>query len=103
MRRALQVDASHVRIGGERWRAALDACVASLARGLGIDGDSGVEVEAHLYKMVFYEAGGFFVKHRDTEKEPGMFGTFAVQLPTVTGFEGGNLVVRHAGKKKTID
>ena len=103
VRRALQVDASRVSIGGEGWRAALDSCVASLARGLGIDGDSGVEVEARLYKMVFYEAGGFFVKHRDTEKEPGMFGTLAVQLPTVTGFEGGNLIVRHAGKKKTID
>ena len=103
VRRALQVDASRVSIGGEGWRAALDSCIASFARGLGIDGDSGVEVEAHLYKMVFYEAGGFFVKHRDTEKEPGMFGTLAVQLPTVTGFEGGNLIVRHAGKKKTID
>ncbi|ORZ29152.1 hypothetical protein BCR44DRAFT_1372848, partial [Catenaria anguillulae PL171] len=37
--------------------------------------------------------GCHFVKHRDTEKEPRMFATLVVQLPSV--HQGGQLVVYH--------
>ena len=43
--------------------------------------DEGEEVAANLYKMVLYKERGHFKAHRDTEKEPGMFGTLIIQLP----------------------
>lgn len=58
-----------------------------------LEGNNEVQVEANLYKLLFYEAGGHFKMHRDTEKEPGMFATLIVQLPTEGGYEGGALVV----------
>jgi hypothetical protein len=48
-----------------------------------------------LYKMLVYTQGGHFVKHRDTEKEPNMFGTLIVHLPA--SHQGGDLVVSHCG------
>ena len=45
------------------------------------------------YKLLVYEVGGHFLYHRDTEKEPGMFATMVVQLPSKC--VGGNLVVKH--------
>jgi hypothetical protein len=51
--------------------------------------------------MLLYEKDGHFVKHCDTEKEPGMFGTMILHLPCK--YTGGELVVEHKGQKKTID
>lgn len=59
-----------------------------------LEGDDEVQVEAHLYKLLFYETGGHFKAHRDTEKEPGMFATLIVQLPTVGGYKGGKVVIK---------
>jgi hypothetical protein len=55
-------------------------------------------VEAHLYKMLLYEKGGHFLRHKDTEKEIGMFGSLLIQLPAE--HEGGELVVEHLKWKK---
>ncbi|EFJ21279.1 hypothetical protein SELMODRAFT_417764 [Selaginella moellendorffii] len=41
-----------------------------------------IQVEAHLYKLLVYDSDGHFKLHRDTEKEPGMFATLILQLPT---------------------
>ncbi len=53
--------------------------------------------KVNLYKLLLYPAGGHFATHRDTEKEPGMFGTLIVQLPA--GHKGGALAVRHNGEE----
>ena len=60
-------------------------------------------MEARLYKLLVYEAGGHFKSHRDTEKEPGMFGTLLVQLPVEGGHTGGQLSIRHLGRKESWD
>ncbi len=52
-------------------------------------------VKATCYKLLLYEEGDFFLPHRDTEKEQGMFGTLVLQLPS--SYTGGALVVRHEG------
>jgi len=97
VRRSWQISTDHVRIGGKRWKAALDEVVARVASGLGVsDG-----VEAQFYKLLVYETGGFFVDHRDTEKSPGMFATLVIALPSRS--LGGELVVRHAGREARID
>ena len=41
--------------------------------------------------MLLYKKGGHFKKHRDTEKEKGMFGTLIIQLPSI--YTGGELIV----------
>eukprot|EP01040_Poterioochromonas_malhamensis_P023567 gene23567-28942_t len=54
--------------------------LTSLKKHLGLDTYT-MDVHATLYKMLLYEEGGHFLPHRDTEKEPGMFGTFLLQIP----------------------
>jgi len=58
------------------------------------------DVTAMPYKMLLYEPGSHFEEHRDTEKEPGMFGTLIVQLPSI--FEGGGLVVKHPDESEFV-
>ena len=58
-------------------------------------------VAADFYKLLVYDAGSFFVEHRDTEKAPGMFATLMIVLPSV--HRGGELVVRHLGREVVLD
>jgi predicted 2-oxoglutarate/Fe(II)-dependent dioxygenase YbiX len=97
VRRTWQVDSAAVRIGGRQWEKTLGNLVAQAALGLGVNGP----VSADFYKLLVYDAGGFFVDHRDTEKVPGMFATMVLVLPSVHG--GGELVVKHAGRETPFD
>jgi hypothetical protein len=51
-------------------------------------------LEAHLYKLLLYEPGSFFLAHRDGEKLDRMVATLVIALPSA--YEGGELVVRPA-------
>lgn len=97
VRRSWQISPELVRLGGRGWAATLEAILSRLAEGLGVEGP----VSASLHKLLLYEAGGFFVGHRDTEKLPGMFGTLVIVLPSL--FSGGGLVVRHKGREMQLD
>lgn len=78
-------------------RSSVRATSVSAARGLGV-----IEpVTADFYKLLIYDAGSFFVDHRDTEKVPGMFATLVIVLPSA--HSGGELVVRHLGREVTLD
>jgi hypothetical protein len=48
-----------------------------------------------------YDAGSFFVSHRDTEKAPGMFATLVIVLPSL--YTGGELLVRHRGQEARLE
>jgi predicted 2-oxoglutarate/Fe(II)-dependent dioxygenase YbiX len=97
VRRTWQIDAGRVRIEGRHWAETLEAIVARVAEGLGVAGP----VEAELYKLLVYDAGSFFVRHRDTEKAPGMFATLAIVLPSL--YTGGELIVRHRDREVRLD
>ena len=84
VRRTWQIDAERVRIDGKHWPDTLNAIVARVTEGLGIDGP----VEADLYKLLIYDQGSFFVPHRDTEKLPGMFATLVLALPSLVTMLG---------------
>jgi hypothetical protein len=43
----------------------------------------------HLHKLLLYQPGDFFVRHRDAYKAEGMFATVIVMLPVEGGFSGG--------------
>ena len=57
-------------------------------------------IKAELYKLLVYDPGAFFLRHRDTEKSPGMFGTLVIVLPSEHA--GGELVVSHGEKEVTV-
>ncbi|OJW20501.1 MAG: hypothetical protein BGO49_04650 [Planctomycetales bacterium 71-10] len=97
VRRVWEVDAGLVALSGEGWDETLTEVVAEVAKELGL-GDS--EIHAHLYKLLLYEPGGFFLPHRDGEKLDGMVATLVVNLPSE--HEGGELIVRHDGRRKMV-
>ncbi len=58
------------------------------------------DVSAHLYRLLVYEVGGFFLPHRDGEKQGGMVATLVITLPCKHA--GGELIVRHERKEATL-
>jgi len=97
VRRTWQIDASKLTLGGKHWQESLQAMVSRVATGLGVSG----EVKAELYKLLLYDAGSFFIRHRDTEKAAGMFATLVIGLPST--YSGGELVVKHQQQQVTLD
>lgn len=97
VRRTWQIDAKRVKLSGKYWQGNLDDMVKRAAAGLGVAGS----VSAELYKLLVYDAGGFFVSHRDTEKTAGMFGTMVVVLPST--YCGGELVIQLQQQQVKLD
>ena len=97
VRKVWQISPQKLSIGGKGWERSLQALTARIATDLGC---SPGRVTAEFYKLLIYEKGGFFAAHRDTEKSPGMFGTLVFALPSA--HEGGDLLVRHAGRETII-
>ena len=93
-----QIGAERIALSGGAWPETLAGILDRAASGLGCPPE---RLEARLYKLLVYEPGGFFSPHRDTEKAPGMIGTLTISLP-VAG-EGGELIVRHAGRETAVD
>ena len=93
-----QVDSTRVRLSGKTWPDTLAKILDAAATGLGCP--SG-RLDAHLYKLLAYETGGFFSPHRDTEKADGMIATLSISLPTVGS--GGELIVRHRDREVRMD
>ena len=58
-------------------------------------------VRAELYKLLLYEEGAFFDRHRDSEKAEGMFATLIVALPSRHG--GGDVQISFGNQRKTLN
>jgi hypothetical protein len=97
VRRTWQIGAERVHIGGRHWANSLATILARSATGLGVM----EPVTAELYKMLIYDTGSFFVRHRDTEKVPGMFATLVIVLPSL--HTGGELLIRHRDREVRLD
>lgn len=98
VRKVWQIPAERVQIGGRSWAASFEEIMNRVAAGLGCETAT---VSAELYKLLIYDPGGFFLAHRDTEKTDGMFATLVLVLPSE--HQGGELVIRHAGREATVD
>ena len=98
VRKVWQVPPEKISFEGKGWASRFVELVARVAEGLGLPPK---EVRAEFYKLLVYDEGGFFMPHRDTEKAGGMFGTLVVALPSA--HEGGELLVRHAGREAVVD
>jgi predicted 2-oxoglutarate/Fe(II)-dependent dioxygenase YbiX len=103
VRRALQVPAARVTVGPAGWAAALAHTVARAVAALGVGNAAAQGITAQLDKLILYESGGHFQPHKDTEKAAGLFATLVVQLPVEGGHEGGNLVIRHCGRRVRVN
>ena len=93
-----QIDAARIRLAGAGWPDTFRRVLTPAADGLGCPAD---RLDAQLYKLLIYESGGFFASHRDTEKADGMIATLSISLPVAGA--GGDIVVRHRGRERTID
>jgi hypothetical protein len=79
------------------WNSAVATVLRPIAEQLGLPAES---LEARLYKLLVYDKGGFFLRHRDSEKHERMVASLVIVLPNP--FEGGTLVVRHGTAKLTL-
>jgi hypothetical protein len=100
VRQGWQIDAAKVTLDGRD--EYLQSIVVQSCQELGFSSEriAQLGVHARLHKLLFYEAGGHFAAHCDTEKEAGMFGTLILQLPSP--FTGGAFTVSHQGETKTF-
>ena len=98
IRSAWEIDAHQLHFKGKAWETFLNNVIEKTKEDLGIED---YEISSHLYKMLIYETGDFFLPHRDSEKEKGMFGTMVVTLPSK--YVGGDLIVKFEGEEENID
>ncbi len=97
VRRVWELDPAKFQLTNPQWDAFIDSIVKEIRSELGLQN---LELNAHLYKLLVYEKGGFFLPHKDGEKLDGMVATLVVALPAVHA--GGELVVSHEGKSQVI-
>jgi hypothetical protein len=98
VRRVWEIDADQVSLTNPQWLAILQQTISTIQSELGLENQ---KLKAHLYKLLLYEPGSFFLSHRDGEKLDRMVGTLVIVLPSM--HEGGELVIRHDGREETID
>lgn len=98
VRSAWEIDADQIKFVNKKWGEFIAGIVRQIKPSMGLDGFS---VSANLYKLLIYQKGDFFLPHKDSEKEPGMFGTLIIGLPS--RHTGGELVVKFDGCSETID
>jgi hypothetical protein len=98
VRDAWEIDAAQITFDNPKWLKLIETIVGEVKVGLGIETH---EVRASLYKLLVYEKGHFFLPHKDSEKEKGMFGTLVVGLPSE--HTGGALHVRFDGREEIAD
>ena len=89
-RRVWRMEPDRFSLTNPDWERFLAEMVALVQDELGLEKQ---ELTSHLYDLLVYEPGGFFLPHRDGEKLDRMVATLVVVLPST--HEGGELVVRH--------
>src|SRR5690625_3280895 len=98
VRRVKELDPKEFSINNPAWTKFIDKAVKQIKSDLGLGGHV---ISAHLFKLLIYKTGDFFLPHKDTEKEKGMFGTMVVGLPS--HYSGGELVISFEGEKVVSD
>jgi len=97
VRSVWELDAGQFQISNPDWDRLIDLIIGKMQQKLGL---KKCKLDAHLYKLLVYEQGSFFLPHRDGEKLDRMVATLVVVLPSV--HEGGVLIVSHDGHQREI-
>jgi hypothetical protein len=98
VRKGREIDAKHFKLQNPQWAKLLNNLTADIKTSLGLEEYT---IEAHLYKLLMYQKGDFFLPHKDSEKEDGMFGSLVIGLPS--DYTGGELVVSFDGEEVIAD
>ena len=98
VRRVWALDPQHFTLTNPKWPDFIQSRLTHVQEQLGLEDQ---DLTYHLYQLLVYEPGSFFLPHQDGEKLDGMVGTLVVVLPSI--YEGGELIVRHCGHEETID
>ena len=97
VRRVWEMDPACFKLTNPKWQQLIESILYEVQQRLGLEER---KLSAHLYKLLVYEKGSFFLPHRDGEKLDGMVATLIVALPSV--HEGGELIIRHEGRVHEI-
>ena len=97
VRRVWEMDPAHFELTNPKWEALIESILDEVRQCLGLEER---KLSAHLYKLLLYEKGSFFLSHRDGERLDAMVATLIVALPSA--HEGGELVVRYEGREHEI-
>ena len=97
VRSVWEMDSAHFELANPKWGTLIKSILKEVQQNLGIEE---CKLSAHLYKLLVYEKGSFFLPHRDGERLDAMVATLIVALPSV--HEGGELVVRHESQEHEI-
>ena len=97
VRRVWELDPESFRLTNPKWVELLDRITNETRVALGLEQHT---LKAHLYKLLIYEEGGFFLAHRDGEKLDGMVATLVIALPS--SHSGGELIITHEGKRYEV-
>ncbi len=97
VRRVWELDPGQFQLTNPKWDKLVAAILQDVQRALGLEDR---KLAAHLYKLLLYEKGGFFLAHRDGEKLDRMVATLVIALPAE--YEGGELIVAHDGRQHEI-
>lgn len=98
VRSAWEINGDQVSFLNKKWTTKFNKIVEEIKKGLGIES---YKITCPLYKLLIYEEGDFFLPHKDSEKEKGMFGTLIIGLPST--HTGGELCIRFNGDEETVD
>ncbi len=97
VRHTWELDPKKFYLRNPEWDEVVETIVQQVQNDLGLGRR---KLEAHLYKLLVYEEGSFFLPHQDGEKIDGMVATLSIVLPAE--HEGGELIVRHDGWEQEI-
>jgi len=86
VRKVWRMTPDHFLLCNPDWVTFMHETMIKVGLGLGLEGQ---KLRCHLYDLLLYEKGSFFLPHRDGEKLDGMVATLVVVLPST--FEGGEL------------
>jgi len=70
VRSAWEIDADQLSFHNPDWEKFMNKVTKKVKKGLGLKDKT---VDFSLYKLLIYEEGDFFLPHKDSEKEAGMF------------------------------
>ena len=97
VRRVWELDPGQFHLTNPKWDDLVASILGDVQRALGLEDR---KLAAHLYKLLVYEKGSFFLPHRDGEKLDRMVATLVIALPAE--YAGGELIVSHDGRQHEI-
>ena len=98
VRCVLELDADQFTLTNPEWQKFLKKTVKTVQQELGLEQQT---LQSHLYKLLLYQPGSFFLSHQDGERLDRMVATLVIVLPSA--HEGGELIVRHDGQEQTLE